>query len=178
MPRFTSPLGGLRIAAPCSADWDQMMGNQRVRFCAQCNLNVYNLSELSKTEAEDFIARNEGRLCVRFYRRADGSVLTKNCPVGLRAIKRRLSRIAQAVTTTVLSFFAGVSAFGFFEWMRPASSPVMGVLVAQPVVGMVLEIEPMRPTMGKITVPAIPVMGDISPRNEESRIKGKSTEYF
>src|SRR5262249_5628638 len=126
MARFTTPLHGIRVAAPCNADWDQMMGNERVRFCAQCNLNVYNLSELGRKEAEDFIARNEGRLCVRFYRRADGSVLTRNCPIGLRKIKRRLSRIAQAVTTTVLSFFAGVAAFGFSESLFPKPRIVMG----------------------------------------------------
>lgn len=108
MARFKSPLDKVRIAAPCSADWDNMFGNERVRFCEQCQLNVYNLSEMSKAEAERLIGQTEGRLCVRFYRRQDGSIITQNCPVGLRAIKRRLSRIATAVATSVLTFIAGI----------------------------------------------------------------------
>jgi len=44
MARFRNPLDHVRIAAPCPADWDRMLGNDRVRFCGQCSLNVYNLS--------------------------------------------------------------------------------------------------------------------------------------
>src|SRR4030095_5299863 len=95
MSQFTSPLDHVRIAAPCKADWDSMFGDERVRFCGQCNLNVYNLSEMTKSDAAVLVARTEGRLCVRFYRRVDGSILTRNCPIGLRAIKRRLSRVAR-----------------------------------------------------------------------------------
>src|SRR4030095_5967999 len=104
MAFFSNPLDHVSVAAPCPADWDEMSGNDRVRFCGQCNLNVYNLSAMTKSEAEAFISNNEGRLCVRFYRRTDGSILTRNCPVGLRAIRRRLSRVAKAVSTAVLSF--------------------------------------------------------------------------
>jgi hypothetical protein len=112
MARFKSTLDKVHIAAPCSADWDNMFGNERVRFCQQCQLNVYNLSEMSKAEAERLIGQTEGRLCVRFYRRQDGSIITQNCPVGLRAIKRRLSRVATAAATSILSFIAGI---GFFS---------------------------------------------------------------
>jgi hypothetical protein len=108
MARFKSTLDNVRIAAPCSADWDNMFGNERVRFCEQCQLNVYNLSEMSKSEAERLIDQTEGRLCVRLYRRQDGSIITQNCPVGLRAIKRRLTRVATAVVTSVVSFIAGI----------------------------------------------------------------------
>ncbi|HYY55806.1 MAG TPA: hypothetical protein VE842_00670, partial [Pyrinomonadaceae bacterium] len=102
MAKYTSPLDYVRVAAPCSADWEAMIGDDRARFCGQCRLNVYNLSGMTKREAEALIAGAEGRLCVRFYRRADGTILTENCPVGLRAIKRRLSRVASAVFSTVL----------------------------------------------------------------------------
>ena len=80
MARFTNRLDHVRIAAPCKADWNQMIGDDRVRFCGQCSLNVYNLSSMTKSDAESLIARNEGRLCVKFYRRLDGSIITKDCP--------------------------------------------------------------------------------------------------
>lgn len=125
MARFKSTLDKVRIAAPCSADWDDMFGNERVRFCDQCQLNVYNLSEMSKAEAERLIGQTEGRLCVRFYRRQDGSIITQNCPVGLRAIKRKLSRVATAVATSVMSFIAGIGVFSIAD--KPLFRPhVMG----------------------------------------------------
>ena len=86
MSRRSIPLENVRVAAPCSADWEQMRGDERARFCGQCQLNVYNLSGMTRQEAERLIASREGRLCVRFYRRADGTILTKNCPVGLAAL--------------------------------------------------------------------------------------------
>ena len=113
MTRFTSKLDNVRVAAPCTANWDSMYGNERVRFCGECQLNVYNLSEMSRADAEHLVGQAEGRLCVRYYRRRDGSIITQNCPVGLRALKRRLSRVATAIATSVLSFVAGIVGYRF-----------------------------------------------------------------
>ncbi len=128
MARFTTKLDNVRVAAPCPADWDSRYGNERVRFCAQCQLNVYNLSNMSRAEAEQLIGQAEGRLCVRYYKRRDGSILTQNCPVGLRAIKRRLSRIAAAVASSVLSFFAAI---GFYRMVDAPRPLLMGAMVVE-----------------------------------------------
>jgi carboxypeptidase family protein len=110
MTAFSSNLDRLRIATPCPISWEQMTGNDRVRFCGHCQLNVYNLSELSRSEAESLIASTEGRLCARIYRRADGTVLTKDCPEGLRALRRRISKRVAAVFAAIVSVSsAGVS---------------------------------------------------------------------
>lgn len=109
MLRFSNPLSHVRIASPCPADWDTMIGDERVRFCGQCELKVYNLSAMTQTQAENLIAGTEGRLCIRFYRRKDGSILTRDCPVGLARIKQRLSGVRRAVTAALLGFFAGAS---------------------------------------------------------------------
>ena len=122
MSRFNHPLDNIRVASPCNADWDQMIGNERSRFCGQCNLNVYNLSAMTRAEAELLIGKTEGRLCVRYYRRADGSVLTKDCPVGLRAIRRRMSYVARAVTSAVLTFFAGIGVYEIGSLVDPPVS--------------------------------------------------------
>lgn len=108
MKRFTSPLRNVRVASPCPADWDHMIGDVRVRFCGQCELNVYNLSAMSTFEAESLIARTEGRLCVRYYRRKDGSIITQDCPVGLRALRQRASRIKRAIASSFLGLLAGL----------------------------------------------------------------------
>ena len=108
MKSFGSLLDRVRVAAPCSADWKEMRGDERVRFCDRCSLNVYNLSAMTRREAERLVVQSEGRLCVRFYRRKDGTILTQNCPVGLRALKRRVSRTASAAAAAAISFFTGV----------------------------------------------------------------------
>jgi hypothetical protein len=133
MRKFTSPLEGLRVAAPCPADWEKMFGDERVRYCNQCSLHVYNLSGMTKREAESLVTNSEGRLCVRYYRRADGSVLTRNCPVGLRAIKQRVSRYAGAALSSVLGFFAGLGLnFGLTPTTPPTTAHTMGT-IAMPV---------------------------------------------
>ena len=138
MAKYTSPLDHVRISAPCTADWDAMIGTQSKRFCGQCRLNVYNLSGMTRREAEQLIASTEGRLCVRFYRRADGTILTENCPVGLRALKRRLSRIRSATVSAILSFLAGLGLYTALDEREPVrtmgtiSPTVMGTLPAYP----------------------------------------------
>jgi hypothetical protein len=111
MAQYTDPLSYVRIAAPCRADWKTMRGNERVRFCDGCSMNVYNLSNMTKKDAEALVLNTEGRLCVRYYHRADGSILTANCPVGLQAFKRRVSGLSRAIVSSVLSFFAGMAVF-------------------------------------------------------------------
>jgi hypothetical protein len=154
MRKFTSPLEGVRVAAPCPADWEKMVGDERMRYCGQCSLHVYNLSGMTKREAEGLVANAEGRLCVRYYRRADGSILTRNCPVGLRAVKQRVSRIAGATLSAVLGFFAG---FGLDLGTRPSPPTIhtMGDIVAMPV-------EPM------LAPPPLPL-----PRPDAYEVKGE-----
>ena len=78
----TVPKLQLKIASPCPASWDDMEGDDRARFCPECELNVYNLSAMTEEEALKLVKEREGRLCVRFYQRRDGTVLTTDCPVG------------------------------------------------------------------------------------------------
>ena len=130
MARFNNRLDRVRVATPCKADWDQMIGNERVRFCSQCSLNVYNLSSMSRTDAESLIARTEGRLCIRFYRRSDGSIITKDCPVGLRAIRRRLSYVGKAISSTLMGLLAGLGVYGMVSNVVPVGPQrTMGVMV-------------------------------------------------
>jgi hypothetical protein len=96
-------LNHLRIASPCPANWESMKGDDRVRFCELCNLNVYNIAELTRSEAASLVANAEGRICARLYRRIDGTVITRDCPVGWRAIRRRVATVAGAVFTTLIS---------------------------------------------------------------------------
>ena len=97
MNRPLDILDNIRIASPCTVPWDSMTGDDRVRFCGQCNLHVYNLSEMRREEAVALVTRAAGTPCLRLYRRRDGTVLTDDCPVGLRWIRKRMRRVAAAV---------------------------------------------------------------------------------
>lgn len=103
------PLKNLRVAAPCEVSWDGMAGDERVRHCALCSLNVYNFAEMTGDEVRALLARTEGRVCGRLYRRADGTMLTRDCPSGLRALRQRMSRLATAFIAALFSVTAFAS---------------------------------------------------------------------
>ena len=103
-------LDGVSIASPCSANWDDMPGTDQVRHCAQCDKNVYNLSAMTRRQAEALLRETEGHLCARLYRRADGTILTENCPVGLRNLGRRISRVAGAAMSAMLTISSSTAA--------------------------------------------------------------------
>lgn len=97
-------INNIRIASPCPTEWSKMIGDERIRHCAECNLNVYNLSAMTEREVKKLIEATRGqRLCVRLYRRADGTVLTQDCPWGWRAMQRRISRVAGVALTFLMS---------------------------------------------------------------------------
>jgi len=99
----------IRIASPCSVPWEQMSGDNRTRHCSQCNLDVYNFSDMTSLEVEQLIAASVGqRLCGRLYRRPDGTILTRDCPVGLRTRIRRVSlRLTAALAAAMSLVFTG-----------------------------------------------------------------------
>jgi hypothetical protein len=95
----------IQIASPCSASWDEMRGDERVRFCQHCRLNVYNLSAMEPEDAEALVREKEGRLCVRYYARPDGKMLAKDCPVGLWAVRRMMAAKLGALAAAFLALF-------------------------------------------------------------------------
>ena len=94
-------LGNITVASPCSARWGHMVGDERVRFCLECQKRVYNFSAMTPEEIATVVREKEGRLCARFYRRADGTMLTADCPLGTgrfwRQVKTRLFASAALV---------------------------------------------------------------------------------
>jgi hypothetical protein len=98
-------LARVHVASPCKERWSDMTGNDHVRFCGRCEKNVYDLSSLTAAQAEALLREAGESMCVRFFRRRDGTILTSDCPVGTRR-KRVWHRVATAAVA------GGVAAAG------------------------------------------------------------------
>jgi hypothetical protein len=108
-------LDQVKIASPCNASWDAMSGDDRARFCGQCNKHVYNFAAMTTAQIEALIIEKEGQLCGRLYRRADGAILTADCPVGLAAVRRKAVRLlafAAALLLGAINVFAYIAPSG------------------------------------------------------------------
>lgn len=83
-----------------------MVGDGRMRRCGVCDRNVYNIADLHPDEAARLVSEGEGRRSRHLFRRHDGTVLTTDCPWGLR--RRRVRRAvalgaASALTTAFVT---------------------------------------------------------------------------
>lgn len=108
-------LNRIHVASPCSATWEEMEGDERARFCSHCRQHVYDLSAMTASEAVRLLEEKEGRLCAAFYRRRDGTVLTRDCDPGRHQTRRALLRGACALGVLV-DPFAWVKKLRMKEW--------------------------------------------------------------
>lgn len=104
-------LDRIEVASPCHESWEEMSGDARERHCASCDQTVYDLAGLSRSEAEALVLKKAAgeRVCVRFRRRADGTVLTADCPTQVREARRPWRQV-QTVAASLLALAGG--AFG------------------------------------------------------------------
>ena len=94
----------LRIASPCSVEWDSMIGNDRVRFCEHCQLSVHHVDSLTRKQLRRLIARSHGRVCVNYTR----SQTQPTFPI-LHKIGRRTSALAAGAFSASLSISAATA---------------------------------------------------------------------
>ncbi|MEZ4390179.1 MAG: hypothetical protein R3A48_03710 [Polyangiales bacterium] len=156
-PRHLPLLDNVRVASPCHERWDEMTGDAQARHCARCDKSVYNLSAMTRDAAEALLRQREGRICVRYYRRVDGTILTADCPVGVRRKRVQLAAAAGALTALA----AGVAA----SFARAGEAPPPVALSRQvptptaPSVPATLSPTPDTVVQGQSEL--IPEMGDI-----------------
>ncbi len=149
-------LPNIRIASPCSMDWESMSGTDQARHCAECKLNVYNLSNMTTQEALDLIKRTEGNLCVRMLQRSDGTVITQDCPVGLAAARAKVARVACRISAVAATVLAAV----VLGKSRSPFEERSGLTANDPFYSIASLFDRVPPSnrfiMGKICVPATP----------------------
>lgn len=56
----------VKVKSPCSESWDEMTGNDLIKFCSHCAKDVNDVSKLTRREAMRLVRRSKGGLCVRY----------------------------------------------------------------------------------------------------------------
>ena len=163
-------LNDLQIASPCSVPWSTMgeTSSEAVRFCGQCSKNVYDISKLTTDEAALLLQQGAaaGSLpCMQLYRRFDGTIITDDCPVGLRRIRDVWRRVKSVAAAAVAFFLVGLPMAAQNRDGQATKGKVAAPTQVRPSEPSVLRGEPMvtggKPMMpnhvGGIVAPNVPV---------------------
>jgi hypothetical protein len=92
-------LDSIDVKSPCSESWDEMTGNDRLRFCARCATSIHNISAMTPAEAEKLIKKSEGKLCIRIEKSPDGKSIT--APPKSFKVRRRSAAAAGILATSL-----------------------------------------------------------------------------
>jgi hypothetical protein len=161
-------LDQIRVASPCTASWNEMTGDDRTRHCGACQKSVYNLSDMTRAEAEALIIERNGELCVRYYQRADGTILLADCTVGVQRVRDRRRTTARAAALVAGGLAAAGAAGLSARATEPPGAIPRGELPRMRVVGALKPPPPpppapslgtdeqVRVTMGAIALPVDP----------------------
>jgi ankyrin repeat protein len=121
----------VKVETPCTKEWDEMIGNDRVRFCSHCAKDVNNLSAMTRRDALRLVRRSNGQLCMRYI--LDPRTNRPMFAEQIIQISRRAPRMAASVMTASLSLSAMAYAQSDPSPERPASKLV--VSEAAPIAG-------------------------------------------
>ena len=125
-------INNLKIASPCQMNWDEMQHTPEaaVRFCGDCRKHVYDVAKMSAMETYLLLQKADmggGSACLQLYRRADGTVISDDCPVGLRRIRdgwRNVRSVAATFAVLICAQSAFAQKNGFHT--PPAKAPSEG----------------------------------------------------
>ena len=154
-------LDRIGIASPCDANWNEMDGDARVRLCGQCATHVYDASAMTRAELSALIEATGGRVCARLYRRADGTLLTADCPRAFERLKARAAWIGGSLATLA----AGVMGVALFV-ARGRAADIKKVHAVETLCNWAAGQPPPHPSgvkMGKIAIPHHQPVGTPAP---------------
>lgn len=103
-----------KMATPnCPFVWSENPDNpkERVKYCTNCNAQVYNLSGFDMTETQSLIFKRENRSNAPLYKREDGKFMTSDCPIALKKKKDKQMLIGGAALVLVLLIIMVVASF-------------------------------------------------------------------
>ena len=152
-------VNSLQIASPCPMKWGDMQRTEEeaIRFCGDCSKNVYDVSKMSAKDASLLLQKAEisgSSTCMQLWRRADGTVITDDCPVGLRRIRDSWKKVRSAVATFALLLMAQTSFAQTKGDSADKGLPTRGKVAVPPPVA-----------TGGFVVPSVPLGGAPVPTN-------------
>jgi hypothetical protein len=79
-----------RIQTPCPKRWDELIGDEKKRFCSECRLHVHNGAALTRDEATALVQGGTGRVCMRLELDPVGEPVFRDSePATRRSLRRR-----------------------------------------------------------------------------------------
>ncbi len=104
--------------------WDKMTGDNQVRFCEQCQRQVWNFFEMTEAEIVEVMRTNPERLCAQIKKTKDGILVTKDYRPAQK--KFRFSMLAMMALATCLSPLIFVAP-GLYRWLVPNHDSLLPV---------------------------------------------------
>ena len=92
-----------KIEKPCPANWDEMKGDEKRRFCEHCQLHVHNLSAMTQAEQQALVTSAGDRKCVTYISETGTKVVDSRSWFHLQS--SWLRRVAATVIAGIGSFF-------------------------------------------------------------------------
>lgn len=151
----------IEIETPCPRSWESLVGDERRRFCSECQLHVHNSATLTRNEVLDLVRGADERVCMRIVRGADGAPqYLDSCgsaadPRTARGPVRALPRAAGWILA------AGAGLMSACEDTKPPAKPAAHggtEVVAGTVMGAVAPAPPER--MGKVA--PVEMLGEVA----------------
>lgn len=102
-------IDSIEVPAPCPKSWDAMIGENKARFCASCEKDVHNISEMTHGEVKKLLFQSKESVCIRLEKDANGKIktlkrqfhqITRQIPMaaGILSASLTLSAVASAQT--------------------------------------------------------------------------------
>lgn len=116
LPSKRRILDQVTVLDPCPMSWDKMVGDDKVRFCGECQRKVWNFFEMTDAEVVEVMQANPERLCAQIKKTKSGQLLTKDYRPRLKNF--RFSMLAMMIVATILSplMFAAPR---IYRWLLP-----------------------------------------------------------
>jgi hypothetical protein len=145
------PLNLIRVETPCPKRWQDMEGDDKLRYCDACRRYVHNVSAMSTDEASALVSGTQGRICVRYLAAPDGTPVTRDS-------RHRAPRLLAVVLGVLTSIFAPPSTWP--DWASRAGDWASSVFSTETTGDVVV---------GKVPSPGMGESGEDSP---DKTVKG------
>jgi hypothetical protein len=96
-------LENLEIKNPCSINWDEMTGDEGIRYCGKCRHQVYNLSEMPKRRALKILNQPNAKVCVSYLQDEENQTIRLT---NLSIFEQYSFKVISAILTIIFSLTA------------------------------------------------------------------------